>query len=106
MVSHLRSYTVLLDNVPLDTFKGVPYFLLQLRPKDGRMLVTPYHKTESEEASRQYQEAERQARFALPEDSDAVLVSVDSMKALRAAYPNYFADTRRFVDFVQRAIAS
>jgi hypothetical protein len=32
------------------------------------------------------------------------LVSVDSMAALRRAYPNYFLDTKRFVEELERAI--
>jgi hypothetical protein len=106
VVGHLRGYSALLDNVPLGTFKGLGYFLLQLRPRDGRLVITRYQRRESEEASRQYLEAERQARFDFAEQRDAVLVSVDSMKALRAAYPNYFADTRRFVEEIMRAVES
>lgn len=105
VVTRLKGYAKLLDNVPLGTFKGLGYFLLQLRPKERRLVITPYKKKQSEEASRQYLEAERQARFDFAQ-SDAVLVSVDSMKALRAAYPNYFADTRRFIDAVMRAVES
>jgi hypothetical protein len=106
VIGHLRGYRVVLDNVPLGTFKGVSYFLLQLRPKEGRLVITPYQRKESEEASRQYFQAEQQARFEFPEESDAVLVSVDDLKELRAAYPNYYADTRRFVNAVLRAIRS
>jgi len=104
VVGHLGGYRLLLDNVPLGTFKGLNYFLLELRAKEGLLRITPYKRRESEEASRQYLEVERQARFDFAEEHDAVLVSVDSMKALRAAYPNYFADTRRFVDEVMRAV--
>jgi hypothetical protein len=104
VVGHLRGYRVVLDNVPLGTFKSLSYFLLQLRPREGRLVVTPYQKRESEEGSRQYFQAEQQARFELGEESDAVLVSVDSLKELRAAYPNYYADTRRFANAVMQAI--
>jgi ppGpp synthetase/RelA/SpoT-type nucleotidyltranferase len=106
VIAHLEGYAKLLDNVPLGTFKGIGYFLLQLRPKDRQLIITPYGKADAEEASRQYFEVERQARLDFAEDRDAVLVSVDSMKALRAAYPNYFADTRRFIEAVKRAVES
>jgi hypothetical protein len=36
--------------------------------------------------------------------SDAVLVSVDSIDALRRAYPNYFLDTELFIDALNRAL--
>ena len=38
-------------------------------------------------------------------NSDAVLVSVDSMTSLRRAYPNYFLDTNLFVEAVKAAIS-
>jgi hypothetical protein len=36
---------------------------------------------------------------------DAVLVSVESVAALRRAYPNYFLDTRAFLESVEEAIS-
>ena len=104
VIEALDNYRLLLDNVPLGTFAGMPYFLLRLNPKDGRLRIMPYLRKEAEVASKEYLESERQARFEFSEEQDAVLVSVDSMKALRAAYPDYFADTRRFVREVQRAM--
>jgi hypothetical protein len=38
-------------------------------------------------------------------DKDAVLVTVESIDALRRAYPNYFLDTTVFLDAVEEAIA-
>ena len=37
--------------------------------------------------------------------SEAVLVSVESVDALRRAYPNYFLDTKVFLAAVETAIA-
>ena len=37
--------------------------------------------------------------------SQAVLVSADSMQAVRAAYPNFYADTSAFVKALHEAIA-
>jgi len=52
--------------------------------------------------------ADANAHYALIEkdhpELQAVLVSVDSVAALRAAYPNYFLDTNSFVGWVQKAI--
>jgi hypothetical protein len=36
---------------------------------------------------------------------DVVLVSVDSLSSLERAYPNYFADTRVFVELMSQALA-
>jgi hypothetical protein len=106
VIGALTNYRLLLDNVPLGTFEGIPYFLLELDSRDGRLRIMPYSRREASAASTEYLASERQARFEFAEDRDAVLVSVDSMKALRAAYPNYFADTRRFVREVQRAVGA
>lgn len=104
VIGHLTGYRLVLDNVLLGRFKGLRYFLLDLKPREGRLLVTPYLKKEVEAASNQYLDVERQARLPFAEQRDAVLVSVDSLRELRAAYPNYFADTQRFVEEVTRAI--
>jgi len=104
VISHLNGYQVLLYHLPLGTFKGFRYFLLELQPGTGMLHITPYQRQQVGAASRGYLESERQARFNIVEERDSVLVSVDSMKALRVAYPNYFADTRRFIREVERAV--
>ena len=43
--------------------------------------------------------------MAVRPEADVVLVSVDSMAALRRAYPNYFLDTRAFLEAVKAAVA-
>jgi hypothetical protein len=35
---------------------------------------------------------------------DAVLVSVSSIKSLRTAYPNYYADTRAFIAALNKSL--
>lgn len=51
-----------------------------------------------------YAEAERRCKEQ--PGTDAVLVSVDSLAALRRAYPNYFADTTAFVNLLKSFLAS
>jgi putative GTP pyrophosphokinase len=36
---------------------------------------------------------------------DAVLVWVNSIRGLRAAYPNYYADTKKFIDELDSALS-
>ena len=38
------------------------------------------------------------------QDLDAVLVWVPSVSMLRAAYPNYYADTRKFLEALKTAL--
>ncbi len=56
---------------------------------------------ELDKASRDYLAAEKAIAGS---SGDAVLVSVDSMAALRRAYPKYFLDTKRFVEALTHAI--
>ena len=78
------------------------YFLLSLNNVSEELSITSYKRSELEEASKAYALEERQVRKN--KGTDAVLVSVDSIRDLKRAYPNYFADTRLFVEILKRAI--
>lgn len=79
------------------------YYLLELDIRASRLVVTGFAINQLAEADRRYQEAEKSARDnpAL----DVVLVSVESVAALERAYPNYFADTRVFVELLDQALS-
>jgi len=53
-------------------------------------------------ATRDYLEFEKRAQKE--KLFDAVLVSAGSLHALKAAYPNYFADSKEFVKYYHVAI--
>ena len=76
-------------------------FLLEMTPDS--LKVTGFKSSQQREAQDQYIETEK--RIARDENSDAVLVSVDSVASLRRAYPNYFLDTRIFADLLENALA-
>lgn len=96
-----------------DALKGVPslewklaepkYFVLQLDLPANNILVTAFAEDDFEKASEYYLGVEKLEKGGSV--TDAVLVSVDSMASLRRAYPNYFLDTRAFIDAVNKAIA-
>ncbi|MBR0995232.1 hypothetical protein JQ580_31435 [Bradyrhizobium japonicum] len=66
--------------------------------------VTGFKQSESDKATAKYLEVEKKIKEASP-NSDAVLVSVDSMNSLRQAYPNYFLDTGVFLGVLQEILA-
>ena len=105
VIEHLNSYRAILHAIPDPVFDTFAYFLLELNPKEGRLTITPYVGSDAERASSAYTRAEGQQLPFFPDERDSVLVSVNSMKALRTAYPNYFADTRRFVTEINRALS-
>jgi hypothetical protein len=80
------------------------YFLLTLNAPEGTLDIRRYQKREIERASEEYQAVER-AIVDSP-GVDAVLVSVESIKALKRAYPNYFLDTTGFRRLVEQATAT
>jgi hypothetical protein len=77
------------------------YFLIELDPQHMRVKVTGYKRKDLEKASNDYLAVEKQSTTT---GIDAVLVSVESVAALRRAYPNYFLDTHLFITTVKRAI--
>jgi ppGpp synthetase/RelA/SpoT-type nucleotidyltranferase len=79
------------------------YYLLRLNAKSGELTIDSFARNQSLEASLEYLEAEKEVK--LTQGLDAVLVSVDSLSALEKAYPNYFADTRVFVELMNQALS-
>lgn len=79
------------------------YYILALDPVADTITIRGYSKAELPIATQQYLEIERKLDGST--GAEAVLVSVDSIAALKRAYPNYFLDTRAFLMAVQRALA-
>ena len=102
--SHLRAYGAALQTLEQPKPDAhFHYYLLALDPAAKQIKITGYKQTELEKASEDYLAIERTAQSGAV--VDAVLVSVDSLTALRRAYPNYFLDTHLFIQAVQHAIA-
>ena len=70
------------------------YYLLSYNNDTGRVLVEPYYK--SRIAVDSYDMAERPDIVSGIETKNIVLVEVDKMDNLRAAFPNYFGDVKLF----------
>ena len=79
------------------------YFLVRLDAETKQVEITGYSFGDRERAASEYLQAERDIRNN--SNTDAVLVSVESLDALRRAYPNYFLDTTLFLQAVREAIA-
>ena len=75
--------------------------LLKLNPPEKIIYVTGFRRSESQLAAKSYLDAEREIQN-IP-GAEAVLVSVDSTRSLRKAYPNYFLDTEIFLQLMNDA---
>jgi hypothetical protein len=84
------------------SFDNAHYYLLVLDPAESKLVISGYQLGQLEEASKAYLEAEKAVKQR--PGTDAVLVSVDSIAALERAYPNYFADTRIFLELLDQTL--
>ncbi|QWG19911.1 RelA/SpoT domain-containing protein [Bradyrhizobium sediminis] len=75
------------------------YFLLEMNPAQMSIQVTTFKFSESTIANQKYLEVEKKLKNTA--GAEAVLVSVDSLDAVRKAYPNYFLDTGVFVQLIR-----
>jgi hypothetical protein len=71
-------------------------YLLFLDPTERMLSVRGFMRKKLQEAADEYAKAEQAARDK--PGAQAVLVSADSMRSLRRAYPNYFLDTYTFLN--------
>lgn len=78
------------------------WFLMRLVPEMSSVRIDEFKKDESLRAFDQYVSAEKPDRDA--PSTQVVLVSVDSINTLQEAYPNYFADTKAFVQQFEAVI--
>jgi ppGpp synthetase/RelA/SpoT-type nucleotidyltranferase len=103
VADRLHGYRKAIRAMKAPTQSDASYFLLKLDPSAGTVSVTGYRADKIQEASEKYAEAERSAERDKGQDS--VLVSVESVTNLSRAYPNYFADTRMFLQLMNQAIS-
>jgi hypothetical protein len=98
-VTHrLRGWADALRTLPREGIKNFKYLLLVLNTTENTIAVKGFQNRK--EASESIDEMELSKRT----DLDAVLVWVNSIKNLRAAYPNYYADTTAFLEALNVAL--
>lgn len=101
-ISSLVTYGSALQQIASGEERRPVYYLLVLDPVKKEVTVRGYMQREIGKASKRYAEEENLIKGR--PGASAVLVSAKSLEDLRSAYPNYFLDTRTFVEAVQRAI--
>ena len=99
VVDKLRAYsfgTSVLEKEKKD------YFLLELNVSEKKLLVRGYSEDFLDAAIDHYRQSEGDNEG--DREKDVVLVAAESVKALKKAYPNYFADTKYFVENLRKLI--
>jgi ppGpp synthetase/RelA/SpoT-type nucleotidyltranferase len=72
------------------------FYLLNLNLTTKELQISAYKKSQEEFANSEYSRLEEKM-LKNKEDRDIVLVSADTTKELRKAYPNYFLDAKEFI---------
>nr|WP_295781789.1 hypothetical protein [Rhodoferax sp.] len=101
VVDRLNAFAVTTQHVGSKTDSKTDYFLLELVTTDQTIKVRQFRSNELSRATKVYLEREKEANGS----HDVVLVAAGSMHALKAAYPNYFADTRAFIQNLGKVLA-
>ncbi len=99
---HLRAYGSAMGVLDLKEVRGAHYFLLELDADKKSVRVVSYKLGDLERASMDYLAMDKSI---VNKNADAVLVSADSIGALKRAYPNYFVDTEAFLKSLNKIIA-
>ncbi len=81
--------------------KRSKYFLLRYNYEQNRVFVNGYRQQESEKANADYTRLETAAKDG---SENVVLVTVNSVKALRKAFPNYFLDTDELTALLRKVL--
>lgn len=100
--SKLIQYGNVLQKVEESDEKNARFFLMTLDSNQGQTTITGYKLRDLQRAQQDYLNIERQ--IASTTGAEAVLVAVESFSSLRRAYPNYFLDTKKFVDLIDRVL--
>jgi hypothetical protein len=101
--NRLEIYGVAVQATREEHAKDASFFLLLLDVKNHSLEIRPYGADELKEAQEEYTKIE--TKYPQKEGRDVVLVSGDSIKEIKQAYPNYFLDTTLFLNVLKRAIA-
>lgn len=78
------------------------FYLLELDIPGEKLIVSTYTKNEKEKAIEDYSRAEK--KYQGNKEYDVVLVGADTTQDLKKAYPNYFVDTREFLNYLNNII--
>lgn len=94
-LNSIKTAVNVLENTNAPEIQG--YYLLKFDRANGSLTVTSYSKKQIEKATDEYDKLEKNST----ENENVVLVSTSSFKALKQAYPNYFADIAEFLSLMK-----
>jgi len=82
--------------------KNSHFFLLELDTIQEKLIISTYSKRQEEKAINDYARAEK--NIYGKKEYDVVLVGADTTSDLKKAYPNYFMDTKEFINYLSKIL--
>ena len=98
----LAAYQTAIRIPSLSGSRSAQHYLLKLLPQEGKLEYWAYGPGELADAVRSY--AEQEAALDPTTGDEVVLVAAESLRALKRAYPNYFADSKIFLGLLQELL--
>lgn len=104
VISKMRGWTSALQVFNEQTKKTgqILFFLLELDIRGEKLITHSYTKSEESKALEDY--AKLGDRYFASKEYDVVLVGVNAAHELKVAYPNYYADTNKFLANLEKII--
>jgi hypothetical protein len=78
------------------------FFLLELDIKGQKLTIHSYTRREEDKALEEYSTLEK--RYTGNKEYDVVLVGVTAAHDLENAYPNYYGDTKQFLNYLNELV--
>lgn len=98
IITILKGLRISARQIEIDQNKG-HYFLINIKIQEMVVQIRTFKKSEFERASNDYLELEKDIK---DNENAVVLVSSNSIRALKKAYPSYFLDTSEFINALER----
>lgn len=102
VLTRLKAFAVSTRHLSKETDGKTAYYLLTLEIDKSNIKIRKYSTSQLPAASEKYADLEKE--FKDNSERDVVLVSASSIRSLKKAYPNYFADTSEFSKYLSRLI--
>lgn len=96
----LKALRVSAKQIEIEKFSG-EYYILNINAKEKVVNIRSYKKKQFERASDDYLTIEKSINTS---ENAVVLVSADTIKSLKKAYPSYFLDTSEFISALEKII--
>lgn len=101
-INQLKAFVVTSRFINKKNIRKSDYFLLELDESVQVVKITQYRSELLSVATEEYLAREQKAKDRV--NYNVVLVSAISLKGLKAAYPNYFADSTQFIQYLTQAL--